>query len=63
MHTEDILVHLWGGAAAETLTTNNKAVKMWLRQQLRCIFFVERNSDPSRIEPFPALTTSFNPRT
>ena len=56
MHTEDILVHLWDGAAAGLLITNNKAVKMWLRQQLHCIFFVERNSDPSRIDPFHTFT-------
>jgi hypothetical protein len=57
MHTEDILVHWWDGAAAGLLTTIDQAVKMWLRQQLRRIFFVERNSDPSRIDPFRLITS------
>ena len=68
MHTEDTLVHIiWDAPAAGWLfTTIDPAFKMWLRQQLRRIFFVERNSDPSRIDPLPVTINHCNisgPRT
>ena len=65
MHTEDVLVQLCGAAAAVAggwFIVNNQAVKVWLRHQLRRIFFVESNGDPAPKAPFCTLTLWYNPR-
>ena len=65
MHTEDVLVHAYifsAQAVGGWSVTTNQAVKMWLRHQLRHIFFVESNGDPARPAPSCTFTSTFNPR-
>ena len=65
MHTEDVLVHAYifsAQAVGGWSVTTNQAVKMWLRHQLRRIFFVESNGDPAPPAPLCTLTCWYNPR-